>query len=194
MIDLFGIWFDRLRASFIIRWGSPKLHNLQRPEPGRVIAAAPYKKLGWRGGNDLIGFVCRGVENPIEAGDVVQLYTKESGRVEFDVLRSDNRSEWGDNAWYGVGRLSKWDMQGNLDARCLDILSSGLEMEVRHLKKVLWGLVDLQGGEYLVRWEYLRTDAADKIEMESTPKGLLVKRIKDGSQEEREAVSQGHGH
>lgn len=193
MIDLFGIWFDRLRASLIIRWGSPTVHNLRKPQPGRVIAAAPYQKLGWRGGKDLIGFVCRGVENPIKAGDVVQVFTKESGHVEFDVLRSDNRSEWGEDAWYGVGRLSKWDMQGELDAQCVKILSSGLEIEVRHLKKILWGLLDLQGGEYLIRWAYLRTKASEKLEMESTTKGLLVKRIKDGSQEEQ-AVPQAHKH
>ena len=172
MLDFFGVWFDRLRASLIGRFGHPTVHDLRDPTVSNSIAISPYTSV--RGcGKNLYGFIIFGVAP--RPGDIMQAHTPEDGAIELVALRVGNEHRWGDSTYYGVARLSKWNDLVRFHAELRTIYPYD---EVDRLEKIVFGLADQLGGEALLRWHYVRSGKPrGRLDFVAEEKGLLVKAV-----------------
>ena len=181
MLDFFGVWFDRLRAYLIGRWGRPEIHDYRAEAQSPIkcrIAITPYNEI-WGSGGGLYGFLAFGPfgDSKPNPGDVLQADTPEHGQIELVVLRVENDApRWGEGTSYGVAKLSEWQ---KLFAFHGELRTTYPYDSVTRLEKIIWGLVDQNGGSANLRWHYVQTKTPQgHLDFAAEDEGMVITAVR----------------
>ena len=181
MLDFFVVWFDRLRAYLIGRWGCPEIHDYRAEAQSPIkcrIAITGYDQIRGSGGG-LYGFLAFGESKP-NPGDVLQADTPEHGQIELVVLRVKiDDSRWGEGTSYGVARLSEWQKLFHFHGK---LRTTYPYDSVSRLEKIIWGLVDQEGGSAKLRWHYVQTKTPrGHLDFVAEDEGMVITAVREAA-------------